>query len=421
MGTELVAVNCFLYCPRPHHPRNRYAGGMTTSTRFDVRRIQLRHYRSIASCDIELGPFTILVGPNGSGKSNFIDSLSFVSQALGENLDNALRERGGVAELRRRSAGHPTHFGIRFDVGTASMAASYGFQIGAVQGGDYRVTHESCRVDSAEFGQAPTVVEVRDGQVVKSSLDVPLPRASTDRLFLVALSGLHEFRDVYDGLVGCHVYSLNPDVMRQPQKPDPGELLTRDGGNIASVLEHLRRTDPERKARVEAYLRQIVPGVDSVDRRAIGAWESLEFKQRVAGAASPWTFQAASMSDGTMRALGVLVALYATGDGPASPVAVEEPEAALHPAAAGLLLEALRGASRTRQVLATSHSPDLLDGDIGADELLAVRSDDGTTVVSRVDDAGQSVMRERLYTAGELLRADQLVPERSPAIQGDLF
>ena len=36
-----------------------------------LHRVKLRNYKSIARCDVELGPLGILVGPNGSGKSNF--------------------------------------------------------------------------------------------------------------------------------------------------------------------------------------------------------------------------------------------------------------------------------------------------------------------------------------------------------------
>jgi AAA15 family ATPase/GTPase len=37
-----------------------------------ITRVRLRNYRSIAECDVQLGPLTILVGPNGSGKRNFL-------------------------------------------------------------------------------------------------------------------------------------------------------------------------------------------------------------------------------------------------------------------------------------------------------------------------------------------------------------
>ena len=77
-----------------------------------IHRVKLRNYKSIARCDVELGPLGILVGPNGSGKSNFLDALSLTHQALDMTLDHALRERGGVNEVRRRSGGHPSNFAI---------------------------------------------------------------------------------------------------------------------------------------------------------------------------------------------------------------------------------------------------------------------------------------------------------------------
>ena len=81
-----------------------------------VTRVRLRNYKSIAACDVEPGPLCFLVGPNGCGKSNFLDALRFVAEALRFSLEHALRDRGGIQEVRRRSGGHPNHFGIRLDL-----------------------------------------------------------------------------------------------------------------------------------------------------------------------------------------------------------------------------------------------------------------------------------------------------------------
>jgi hypothetical protein len=97
-------------------------------------------------------------------------------------------------------------------------------------------------------------------------------------------------------------------------------------------------------------------------------------------------------------------------------VGIEEPEVALHPGAVGVLLDGLRDASRFTQVLVTSHSPDLLDDErITADCLLAVSNESGTTLVAPLDEAGRSALRDRLYTAGELLRMNQLTPDPTAA------
>jgi predicted ATPase len=168
------------------------------------------------------------------------------------------------------------------------------------------------------------------------------------------------------------------------------------------------------KERIEEYLGKVVPEVSGVDRKAVGPKETLEFRQKVRGARDPWRFLAANMSDGTLRALGVLVALFqAAGNGDVRRlIGIEEPEVALHPAAAGVLTDSLREASLSAQVLVTSHSPDLLDDEsISDDGILAVVAEHGETKIAPLDEAGRSALHDRLYTAGELLRMDQLRPD----------
>ncbi len=85
---------------------------------------------------------------------------------------------------------------------------------------------------------------------------------------------------------------------------------------------------------------------------------------------------------------------------------------ALHPAAAVILLDSLRNASSHTQIIVTSHSPDLLDdANIDTDSILAVVAEEGTTRIGPLDETGRSALRDHLYTAGELLRLNQLLPD----------
>jgi predicted ATPase len=234
-------------------------------------------------------------------------------------------------------------------------------------------------------------------------------------LYLVNASGFPQFRTVYESLSRMGFYNLNPDRIRDLQPPDPGDLLARDGRNVASVLSVLARKDGAAKKRIEEYLSRVVPGVHGVDIKHIGPKETLEFRQSVLGSKDPWHFYAANMSDGTLRAFSVLVALFQGGNGAAAGVplvGIEEPEVTLHPAAAGSLLDALREAAGKSQVIVTSHSPDLLDNDgIETDSIFAVDATTGSTRIAPVDEAGRSALRGHLYTAGELLRLNQLSPD----------
>ena len=84
----------------------------------------------------------------------------------------------------------------------------------------------------------------------------------------------------------------------------------------------------------------------------------------------------------------------------------------VHAADLERLLSALRQGSQHCQILVTSHSPELLDNpDISADALVAVDNHEGLTRIGKIDKAGRDLLRDRLFTPGELLRQNQLTPD----------
>jgi len=398
----------------------------TDSGRTTITRVTLRNYRSIAACDVKLAPLTVLVGPNGSGKSNFLDALRFVAESLRFSLDHALRGRGGIQDVRRHSGGHPKDLHIRLDFRLREATGWYAVRIGALPERGHVLKREECRVFPVDAALGQDYYRVEAGAVIESSLRHP-PASSGDRLYLVAVSGMKAFRPVYDALEGMTFHNLNPDRIREMQPPHPGDSLERDGSNLASVLARLGTTSPKRTEQLVRYLGRIVPGVIGIETRMFGDRLALEFRQRVRGAAHPWRFRANNMSDGTLRALGVLVALFQVGaNGSPNPkvVGIEEPESALHPGASGVLVSALRVASEWAQVLVTSHSTELLDEELPADSILAVHAEEGETHIGPVDEVGESALRDRLFSAGELLRLDQLRPAPEAGTssrQPDLF
>lgn len=378
-----------------------------------LHRVRIRNYRSIARCEVELKPLTVLVGRNGAGKSNFLDALRFVVDGLRTSLDHAIKARGGIEAIRRRSTGHPRNFAIEMELLLPEhRACTYGFEIAARQGGAFVVKRERLIVRDLS-GQSNAHYDVGNGQCITASRK-DMPPVAADRLYLVTASSLPEYRPVYDALLAMGFYNLNAQAMKELQSPDAGEILHRDGDNLPSVIARLCADRPESYARIKQYLQAIVPGISEVVRVALGPRETLEFRQDVQGSEHPWRFYAANMSDGTLRALGALVATaqLANHRTPVCLIGIEEPETALHPAAAGALMDALREATVHTQVVATSHSPDLLDHvDPERDALLVVTAQQGRTEIAPVDPASLSAIKEHLYSPGELLRQDQLAPD----------
>lgn len=377
-----------------------------------IDRVTLTNYKSIGHCSVPLGPLNFLVGPNGSGKSNFLDALRFVADALNGSLDQALRERGGIDEVRRRSSGHPTHFqiAVRF-VLPDGLRGRYHFKIGALPNKGFQVTNEECRVATPSGGEAHYHVE--SGELRASPPELP-PPSYRDRLHLGLAAGLPAFRPLFDALSQMGFYNLNPEVIRDAQIPDTGEILRRDGSNLASVLGRIQEEDKQGYEDILALLACIVPGVKRVETKQVGKKEILEFRQKVGRNKNPWYFTADSMSDGTLRALGLLTALHqCTPKGTASMplVGIEEPENAVHPGAAQVLRDAFNQASRHTQVIATSHSPELLDDKgVSPDSVLAVHIENGETVIGPLKDADKQAVRDRLFTVGELMRSKVFEP-----------
>lgn len=62
----------------------------------------------------------------------------------------------------------------------------------------------------------------------------------------------------------------------------------------------------------------------------------------------------------------------------------------------------------------TSQSPDLLDDKgISAENIVSVTSRGGETILGPVDEASRTSIRDQLFTAGELLRLNQLGTDES--------
>ena len=167
----------------------------------------------------------------------------------------------------------------------------------------------------------------------------------------------------------------------------------------------MERKSPEDWKEVCELLASAVPGLAEVQARRRNGELTLEFLQNLRTGRA--RFDASDMSDGTLRALGILVAAY---QHPApSLIVIEEPEASIHPGALSVVLDVLRDARRSSQIVVTTHSPDVLDAKWIKDRHLRLVSwDEGVTRVDAMAPSVRRAMAEQLFGAGELLRSNAL-------------
>ena len=376
-----------------------------------VIKVRVRDYKSIASCEVDLLPLSIFVGPNGTGKSSFVDALRLIADALRYSLGHALQERGGFGEIRRRTTTTAKHFAVIVDFRLPGAHGKFGFAIARKNRSDYVVDREICALTQSGMHH---YYELAGGKAVQSSVEHP-PDPIENELYLSRMAGIEPFRQVFQFLSNMTFYNPSVERIRELQTADDGKLLKRDGSNIASVLKRLESTEPQRKQMIDEYLKVLVPQIEKARSKILGPKLTIEFLQQMPGTKPSRRFLAESMSDGTLRGLGVLVALLqgsgASLDG-ASLVGVEEPELALSAGAFGGLTDALLDAQDHIQTLVATHSSDLLDSHaISFKNVFAVELVDGETHIGQLDEACQSALVERAFTMGELLRMGQATPK----------
>lgn len=376
-----------------------------------IKRVWAKKFRSLWDIDVTLGPLTVLVGPNGAGKSNFVDVLRFVRDALRNGLDSALIDRHGISAIRHWSPkGRPFDVEIGLELRAPKFEGEYSFTLGSERRGEFRVKVEACR-RANKLGRIETEFETHQGSWLKTYQGLSATVQPTV-LVLPLASGLEPFKPLYDFLVDMGFYTIFPNVLREPQKPGNPHPLDEHGENLASVLRNfLKKRDSSWLPDLRSSLGIVVEGLKDFQVSQVGGYLVVKLKHDANGDRAP-TFELSQESDGTLRLLGLLVALYQ--DPPRTLLVMEEPELNIHPGAMGLLCDVLREAARRSQILITTHSPDLI-ARFGADELRVVERVKGATKIGQVDEAQREAINRKLFSPGDLLRIEGL--RREPVAQ----
>lgn len=380
-------------------------------TRTMWRRIEIRNFRSIEYADAYLAPLTLVVGPNGSGKSNFADAFVFVRD-VASDASAAVPRRGGILGVRRWNRTRP--FDVTIDLRVArtkeelaSEYAQHRFTLGSGAEGKWHFKRETVEADSAHH-KVSFHIEREGAKFTALPNEWPVRPSleETTSAMLYARQVMH--RPLLLALQSVKRYRLNSDAMRQPQVVSDMARLDESGANICAAVRRLANTKDFEV--VKSAMRRIVPGLENIRVVEVGRYLLLEFHQRQ-GSGDVAPFQATEISEGALRALGIIVA--ARQMRPNELLIIEEPEVNIHAGAASLLFDILKQASRRGAVLLTTHSPELLDA-ARDEEILVCAYRDGLTHVGPLASEQRQLVRDGLFSVADLMRSDDLRMEGEP-------
>jgi predicted ATPase len=373
-----------------------------------INRITATNFRSLGeNVVVDLGNLTVLVGPNGSGKSNVVGVLQFVADSMRNGLNGAISLRQGIDRVRRWSRGHPFNMSVRIDLEDGERGGWFAFGLGGDAANEYKVRFESAAIyERARPVESKQEYLIQDGVWIKGPSDL---RPAIDRLSLLLplIAGDTRFGPVAEALRAMAVYSIFPDVLRRPQSYDPAKPMDRHGANWLSVLKD--RPRESWAADLCAALGKLTGDIEDARVTTASEYLVIEFLHSTNGNAKnrskPKWFSASQESDGTLRVAGMLSALRQ--DPPLTVVGIEEPELTVHPGAIGLIVDHIQEATKSSQVIVTTHSPELLEH-VRAEEVRVVERRDGVTTVQPMAEVQKELVQRGLLTLGEVLRTEGL-------------
>jgi len=412
---------------------------MSEPARVHIEELRLSGYRAFENACLQLDDLTVLVGRNGAGKSTLIDALEFVRDALTDSLANALERRGGIGALLHHGASEAKELSVAVRVRLSGeylsevwrrtqltrspstlpdgASVTYGFSIAPKRGGlGFVVTQEVARSEHQRFMRPEKPKRharyFHPLSFVLSADALALPFvAEIDPLWRALLEALR---------TNIRSYGLAPAAIRVEPPVGGASILNRDGSNAGDVLHHLARSKTD-AAWINRHLAAIVPGVVGVRPGTAAGRRLIRFLQRYGKSrTAELVFDVGDVSDGTLRSLAILLALRQKPT-PAL-VCIEEIEDSVHPAALGVLLDAIAASTTRCQVLLTSHSPEALSHPaVTPERIRVVEWREGSSQLFRLSPGAEEMSRPP-RSVGKLLRTNALfTASDSERVEGDFF
>jgi len=314
-----------------------------------IHYLKISNFKSIDSLELKnLKYFSVFAGANGSGKSNFFDALDFVSRFIRNGITDALRWHGGFDNIHSVKR-HPNE------------AQRFEFEI--------KYTLPSETTDKNEWYRLG-LHNLSDKPEIEESI------SQDDNLLLERHSGFHLFSNLflYQWLSNLHLYRIEPKGASAPAQSDQdSSLLKSTGHNLPHVLRRLEQNKHLRETILE-WMETMVPGIEQIKTSLQLGGTAILFKEH----GTDKQFPAQMMSDGTIYALSLLVAVL---DMPSDSglTLIEEPERGLHPQVIFEFIDLMRTqASNANPLWMTTHSESVVRR-LQLDELWLVDKKEGRT------------------------------------------
>jgi predicted ATPase len=348
-----------------------------------IHKAKFQNFKALRDVEITFDSrLTVLVGPNGSGKTSVLQGMHSLSQLAivsGNDPDVALPK---LAEYL--SIGAPENeFSARLE-GTRPRFGEYSIAVDTTRSGWITGVLSVNKSDGQKHWNVRS--QYHGGRWLNPNREEPFLPGDEKRFDITAF-----IRFSAGQLAAPTLISSNP-----PQ-------VAKGGSGLAATLSHVKLKYPERFDAIIAAFRRVIPNIKDVrfdkervpDTQYYGDILLVDYKG-VEGV------KASHVSSGTLFSLGLLT--VALGPDSANVILLDDLDHGLHPKAQMELIAVFRNLINETpdlQIIATAHSPYILQRLEWNEVRVTELRDDGSAICAKLEDHPEVERWREAMTPGE--------------------
>ncbi|PKP58266.1 MAG: ATPase [Candidatus Altiarchaeales archaeon HGW-Altiarchaeales-1] len=361
-----------------------------------LKRLEVRNFKSFKKLELNLDKFNVVIGSNASGKSNFVEIFKFIRNIVIFGLENAISMEGGIEYLRNMKIDTSDNFYLKIVSDQEVKRADNLIQ-------KCKFVKLVGQREKEEIGEGEIILSRgTDGKIksdISSKEQIPVkeddiyPQFLREEKLHYTDALIHILQPFFiplgNNLTGISAYNFDP---RAPKKliPIAGKLeLEEDGSNLPLCLKNIIKNEEKRK-KILNLLSHCLPFIEKIDVEEREGKLLLKFKEEYFAQDLP----AFLTSDGTINITAIIVALYFNDirniiEEPEQELPltiIEEPERNIHPYLISKVVDMMKDASQHKQIIITTHNPEILKYADLNNILLISRDKDGFSTISKPAD-----------------------------------